>query len=283
MILLLLLYAACVVLGWDYAPSSPVQEAFWAALIMLIGSLFANVGRIVMDVIRAIGPIFQAVWNGINVVIRTIGENAGRFFRTIANGLRSVWDGVIKPVVDAVWKVIDKFKQFLDRVFAPIRAAFEWVTKLLDTIWTKVIAPILDAIEKIRAVLRILAELGVPFAARLEQILQTIESAIFNAFREVVNWVNTVSSWFDLLLDPRGWIRSTPFLMTVWKFGGNIVNLLVALGADVRHQVIIDDYRASHPTRATSQVTADLRAGVYRDRGYAQQAFARLRSTRRGV
>jgi len=256
---------------------------FWGALVLLIASVFVSVGRTVLDVIRAVGPIFQAVWSGINLVVRTIAENAGRFFRLIANGLRSVWDGVIKPVVDAVWKVIDKFKQFLDRVFAPIRAAFEWVSKLLDTIWTKVIAPILDAIEKIRAVLRILAELGVPFAAQLERLLQIIEQKIFDSFREVLNWVNTVSSWFDLLLDPRGWIRSTPFLMTVWKYGGNIVNLLAALGADVRHKELIRGFRDSNPTREVFQVSADLKAGVYRDKGYARDAFARLRSKRFGV
>lgn len=252
-------------------------------LFGLIGSLFVNVARIVLDVVRAVAPIFQAVWNGINFVISRIGENAGRFFRAIAGGLRHVWDGVLRPVIDAVSRLVAKVRAFLERVFAPIRKAFEWVNNLLDTIWTKVISPILDAIEKVRAVLRILAELGVPFAGVLERVLATIEQRIFNAFREVRTWVNTVEGWFDLLLDPRGWIRSTPFLMTVWRYGGNIVNLLAKLGFDPRHEMQIEAFRRQYELTPPSEIAREVTTGEGHYRITAQMAVARLRSRRFGV
>lgn len=256
---------------------------FWGAIILAIASLFVSVARIVMDVIRVLAPIFQAVWTGINFVIRTIGENAGRFFKWIVGALRDVYDGVIRPVIDAVVNGFKKVQQFLDRVFKPIREAFEWVNDALDWVWTKIIAPILDVIEKVRAVLRILAALGVPFAALLEKFLQVLETKIFETFREVRDFVNTIFNWFDILLDPRGWIRSTPFLMTIWQFGGNVVNLIAKLGGDPRHALAVDVFRAEHPLTPFEQIASDLRRGVHPARGAAELSVARLRSRRAGV
>lgn len=283
MILVALVLLACVVVGWGYAPEAPLQEAFLGFLVGLIGGLFVSVARVVLDVIRVIGPIFQTVWNGINAVIGRIGENAGRFFRAIAGGARALYDSVLRPVVAAVVSGFGKFAEFLDRVTAPIREAFEWVNRVLDTVWTKVIAPILDVIEKVRAVLQVLAELGVPFAQQLADLLRILETRIFEAFREVRTFVNDLFGFIDVLFDPRGWIRSTPFLNTIWHYGGNILNLLALLGIDPLASDRVQAFREEHATPDLLDVVRRAAAGEFAQHPSVQLAAARFRTRSAGL
>ncbi|MGH7823424.1 MAG: hypothetical protein ACREQ9_26990, partial [Candidatus Binatia bacterium] len=185
---------------------------------------------------------------------------------------------VVRPFLAAVKRGFDALTRFFDKITAPIRAVLERINRALDWVWSKVLAPILDVIGKVRAILQLLAGLGVEWAGKLDQILQLIETRIYDTFREVRNWVNTFELWLDLLLDPGGWIKSFPFLYTVHLWAGNIMGILVNLGLDPlagdRRQIVRQDNR----TRPLTTTVERFRSGYYRDHFHTQRAIARLKS-----
>lgn len=280
---LLVLVVLALVLGWEYSAGDVAEAGIFGWLIGLIGTLFIDIGRIVWDVVRAIRPIFEAVLNGIRFVIDRIGQNAGRFFRAIASGVRTLYNVVISPVVDAVRIGFDRFRGFLDRVFSPIFRVLDWVSDFLDKIWSRVIAPIFEVLDRLRLVFRLLDELGVGFAGLVERFLERIQTEIFNAFREVRTFVNNVTSWFDVLLDPRGWIRSTPFLMTIWRYGGNVFNLLLALDpTQERTATRVADFKQRNLPKPLAASVSRFRDGTVRGQPALQQTVARFKSRRTG-
>lgn len=256
-----------------------VKLGIWGWLFGLIGGVIRDIAGIVVRVVRAVMPVVQVIIDGIKAVIVEIGTNAGRFFRYIAGAVRSFYDAVVKPIVDAVRIGFERFRQFLNKVFSPILKVFDRINDFLDTVWSKIIAPILEVLDRLRFFFRLLAELGLDWAGAVDRFLERIQTEIYNAFREVRTWVNTATQWFDLLLDPRGWIKSTPFLMTIWKFGGNVLNLITTLGAvDPQRRARLDDWQRSHAPRPMSRAVEKFRAGELARHGGIQGAAARFRS-----
>lgn len=256
---------------------------FLGALIGLIVSVFVSVGSAIVSVLAVVVPIFVQVFSVIKSVVAQIASGAGRFFRFIADAARSLYADVLKPIVDAARTYYARVKQFLQSVFGPIIEIFESIQRFLNKVWTDVIAPILDALDKARMALRLLARLGVPFVAKIEEVLQRIQSEIFKRFQQVQGWLNTVTFWLDILLDPRGWIRATPFLYTVFRFGGNIVNVITKL-ADLSglNRGIVERERAENPTLSVNVIVERVKSGAIRESDAVQTAAARFRSGQSG-
>lgn len=256
---------------------------FLGALISLIGGLIVSIGNVVLQVVRAIMPILSQVFDVIRLVVQRIGENAGRFFRFISGSVRALFRDVLRPIVDAARTYYERFKGFLQRVFGPVIKIFEAVNRFLTRIWDKIIGPILDALDKVRAALRVLAKLGVPWAGKFEELIQAIQREIFERFRQVQNWVNTATFWLDILLDPGGWIRFTPFLNTVYRTAGNILNIITRL-ADVGRKSEMENqvFRERNIPTGIERTVERVRAGEVRKSFAVQNAAARFRSRKSG-
>lgn len=251
---------------------------FWGALFVLIASAFVRVASTVVTVVKIIVPIIVRVFVSLGKVVVRVGQAFADFARTIAHAAKAFVDQVVKPVISAIQKFFEKLENFFARVTQPIRDIIERVNKALDWIWTKVVSPVLEAIERVRAILRLLAELGVGWAEKLDKILQTIETKIYETFREVRSWVNTFELWLDLLLDPGGWIKSFPFLYTVVKWQGNIMGILVNLGLDPlafdKNQLA----REEHPNRKIPETVERFRSRYYQQHFGVQRAIAQLKT-----
>jgi hypothetical protein len=257
---------------------------FWGAFFGFLGSIFVSIAKVVVEVVGVIVPIIVRVFTALGGVLVRVGRAFGDFARTIARGAKAFVDHVVKPVIKAVSDAFGKLARFFDRVTAPIKAVLERVNRALDWVWSRVIAPILDAIQRIRAVLKLLAALGADWARKLDEILAQIETRIYDTFREVRNWVNTFELWLDLLLHPGGWIRSFPFLYTVFKWQGNIMGILVNLGLDPHAKERVDLVRADHPQLPVTETVTRFNSRYYADHWGVQSAIARLktRTTFRG-
>ena len=232
--------------------------------------------------VGVIVPLISRVFGFLGNVLVRVGRAFGDFARTIASGAQSLWSHVVRPAIDAVRTFFERVSQFLDRVTAPIRAILERINRALDWVWTRIIAPILDVFEKVRLILRLLAELGVDWAGRLDQILLAIETRIYDSFRQVREWVNNFELWIDILFDPRGWIRSTPWLYTLFRWGGNVVGILTALGLDVTTSARLDSVRADNPRRPITATVERFKDGTIREHPSLQHAAARFRSRQTG-
>ena len=256
---------------------------FFGALISLIATVFVRVADVVLRVVKAIIPIVDKVFGVIKTVVVRVGQNAGRFFRFIGKAARSLYRDILVPLTDAVKRFIDKVEAFLRRVFDPIIKIFDRVREVLNKIWDKIIRPILDAIDKIRAALRLLAALGVPFVAAIEKVLQAIQQQIFTRFVQVQNWVNRATFWLDLLLDPRGWIKSTPFLYTIWRYAGNVLNLVTKFAdLDGASAETIRQHKEENRATGLSPIVERVKSGEVRKSFAVQNAAARFRSRSTG-
>jgi len=227
-------------------------------------------------------PIIVRVFDFLGRVVARVGRAFGDFARTIANGAQSLWSHVVRPAIDAVRTFFTRIQQFLDKVTAPIRAILEKINRALDWVWTKIIAPVLDVIEKVRLVLKLLAELGFEWAAKLDAFLLELETRIYESFRQVRDVLNTVSSWLDILFDPRGWIRSTPWLYTLYRWGGNVVGILTSLGLDVTTKARLELTRSENSRRPISSTVERFKSGAIRGSFGVQDAAAKFRSRRTG-
>lgn len=256
---------------------------FFGALISLIATVFGRVADTIIRVVRAIIPIVDKVFNVIKSVVVRVGQNAGRFFRLIGRAARALYRDILVPLVDGLKRFIDKVEAFLRRVFDPIIKIFDRIRSVLNKIWDKIISPILSALDKIRAALRLLGALGVPWVNALEKILQRIQREIFERFTQVQNWVNTATFWLDLLLDPRGWIKSTPFLYTIYRYAGNVLNIVTKLAdLDGRSAETIRQHKEENRATGLSPIVARVKSGEIRKSFAVQQAAARFRSRSTG-
>lgn len=256
---------------------------FFGALIALIVSAVVAAASAAASAAAVVIPVLVQLWNAIAWVGLRISELATRFYGFVSNALQTLYAHVLQPLVDAARRFYQRFSDFLDKVFGPIVRIVERIQEVLNQIWTSVIAPIMDAIEKVRLGLRLLAELGVPFVAKLENILRRIQQEIFTRFRQVQRIVNTASFWLDLLMDPRGWIRATPWLYTLWRFAGNAVNIVAGL-ADVTglHRERVERFRADNPPAGIDTTTERFRSGELGQTPGVQSAAARFRSGQSG-
>lgn len=251
---------------------------FWGAFFGFLATMFINVAKVVVVVIKAVVPIIARVFNFVGKVLVRVGQAVGRFARSIANAASSLWTNVLKPAIDTLVRWFQKFREFLNKVFQPLIDAIEWVNTWLDKIWSKVIEPILDVIEKIRLIFRLLGELGLDWARGIDRFLQQLETRIFTAFQEVRSWVNTIELWLDILLDPGGWIKSTPFLYTVFKWGGNILHIMTKLGLDPLAPARIEEHRNRFPPVPVNATAEKFKLGQFTEHPGIQQAAARFRS-----
>ena len=207
-----------------------------------------------------------------------MGRAFGDFARTIATAAKGLREHVIRPAFDAIKTFFERISQFIDKVTKPIRDILERVNRALDWVWSRIIAPVLDVFEKVRLILRLMAELGIEWAARLDQLLLAIETRIYEGFRQVREWVNTLELWLDLLLDPRGWIRSVPWLYTAFRWGGNLVSLLNQLGLDVTTPARLELHREQNPRRPVTSTVERFRNKTIHEAPALQQTAARFRS-----
>lgn len=256
---------------------------FIGFVIGLVVSAFVSVASAVVSVLSVVVPIFIQVFGVIRRVVVTIASSAGDFFRSIVTATRTLYDRVLAPIVDAARSYYDRFQKFLRRTFDPIIKIFDKVQETMTWIWDRVIGPIVDTIDKLRAALRLLAKLGVPFAAKIEEILQAIQRTIIERFRQVQSWINRATFWLDILLDPRGWIKSTPFLYTVFRYAGNIMNLVTKFAdSDGFSRESVKLARERNIPKDVAVVIERVKAGEVRSSFAVQNAAARFRSGQSG-
>lgn len=252
---------------------------FLGFLVGLIVSAFVSVASAVGSVLAVVVPIFVQVFGVVRRAVVDIAVGSGRFFRSIVDATRALYNNVLAPIVDAAQRHYNRFKAFLTRTFDPIIKIFDKVQDVMTWIWDRVIEPILDTIDKVRAALRLLGKLGVPFVDKIEAVLQQIQRTIIERFRQVQNWVNRATFWLDILLDPRGWIKSTPFLYTVWRYGGNILNIVTKFAdRDGFARASVELERERNIPKDVVVLIDRFKAGDIRDGAAVQSAAARFRS-----
>lgn len=207
---------------------------FIGAVIGWVAGLLGNVGSALVSVAAVVWPIVERVWTAFKFVFDKTAKAIGHFATAAARFTQHVWFNYLGPFFGAVWKLIERFASFLDSVFGPVLDIIEDVYGWIEHILDRVIFPILDAIRRARLFFSGLAALGVKWAKRVDDILATIETQIIEGLNFVLKSLNIAVQWINYLADPHGWIQPQPFLLSIWRWAGGVVSILIAAGIDPR-------------------------------------------------
>jgi hypothetical protein len=201
--------------------------------------------------------VISWIWNGLKWVAEKAAIIAEAVWRAVKAAAGYTWEGLkwlgSKVKDGAIWlkdRVKDiatwwkeKAGPWLQRTFARINDWFhrhfewlikwvKWAQKNLGWVYTHVLRPLLHAIDVVRVVLRLLADLGVKWAGRLERWLAGIEMKLLNLWGELLSFVNEIASIVDLLYNPNGFFRRNVFLWSHWHMARDIATVARLAGID---------------------------------------------------
>lgn len=198
-------------------PADAPLCAFWFLLVSIASAIWRGLeaaGRIALQAlawsVKALWAFATATYNGLKAAAAAIRVG----LKTSWEFLRTTYDDVLKPAWQHLYRWFQKFRDWLDRTFAPV---LKWLHDLRDHLldfYARWIRPWLDLINVTRHALRVLSTFGLAWARALDRRLGDLEARLERPFsvllakvNEVINLVNRVVG-FDGLLQRAALIRS---------------------------------------------------------------------------
>ncbi|HEY2938153.1 MAG TPA: hypothetical protein VGJ25_16235 [Gaiellaceae bacterium] len=201
--------------------------------------------------------IFKAIWDGLRWVAEKAAIVAVAVARAVAQAARYTWDGLKwfggKVVDGAYWlrdraiglarwwkdKAAPWLARSLDKIGSWFKRHFGWlwtwvhrIQSILGWIYSNILRPLFAFLEVTRLVLRLLAALGVKWAARLETWIRGLEQKLLNVFSSIVNVVNSIADLLDALFDPTGAFKRKYFVWSLIHWWGDVQALSLLAGID---------------------------------------------------
>jgi hypothetical protein len=129
-------------------------------------------------------------------------------------------------------RTISKVGDWFRRHFGWLQTWVHRLHSILTWLYTHVLRPLFVFLEVVRAVLRVLASLGVKWAGDLERFLARLEQRLLNVFNSVVNFLNNIADILDALFDPTGAFKRKYFVWSLIRWLGDLEALSLLAGID---------------------------------------------------
>ncbi len=138
-------------------------------------------------------------------------------FGAIGRMFSHIWQWLMKHIIRHIIAVLTAAYEILDnivQIFAGIlRKIRDWYFRHVFPIQKA----ILEVIARLRVALSLLRLLGVKWAAKLDADLQKIQSWVTTSIQDVTTTLNTLSSYADLIIDPRMVLRGDFFAASMFS------------------------------------------------------------------
>jgi hypothetical protein len=197
-----------------------------------------------LDILHTVGDalLFALKWFVAHawVVLRWLGDHIATLAGQVWHGLQKFWTEILPDFARKIAKIAETVSTFMKDHFGWLISAVGKITKAINFVYKNILQPLFQVIDVFRAIFRVLGDLGVGWAAKVDQWLGNLEAKIWSAFESVRGWLNHALGLFAWLLDPFGLIRRG--------------HLLGAIGRDTQHlfSVVIRTQRAGHLGQSTS-------------------------------
>jgi len=195
-----------------------IIAAIWEG-IKWVAEKAAIIATAVWQAVKAAGIY---TWHGLKWLGKEIGTGV-QWLRDRAADFANWWKERAAPwLASALGKIDAWFKSHFGWLFTwvhRIQSVLEWVYK-------NVLRPLLTFLEVTRLVLRVLAALGVKWAAKLDAALGQLESKLLGYFLALTKFVNSIADILNVLFNPWGAVRRSLFLWSLWAYVGEISTLL---------------------------------------------------------
>jgi hypothetical protein len=184
--------------------------AIWTALKWITDKAIT----IGLAVWRAFKFSAKYTWKG----LKWLGKEAKtglEWLKTEAKEFARWWKDQAAPWLR---RALDNIDTWFHKHFGWLITWVHRIQSILGWVYKFVLRPLLQFLEISRAILRLLAALHVPFAAKLEKILGKVEFWLESKWLELQRFVNDIASVLDVILDPWGYFSRNAFGWSVWRW-----------------------------------------------------------------
>lgn len=201
--------------GFDFGSLAGIIEGYLQAFLNFLLQILVFIWNVLVYVANYI-------WAALNFV--------ANFFYTLFQDVKKafgwLWDNVVKRGLTKAIGTFFKVRAWLTKLFAPILRWIKILRAFYDQYFNRFVKPILKIIRQMRQFLQIFRLLGFKWAARLDADLARIEQKIVQAYTTLRGYLNVVTSWIQLIVDPLGILRRNPLFAAIIRSAPELQNLL---------------------------------------------------------
>lgn len=199
------------------ATRADIFSAIWIA-IEAVGTWVGDAGAAIATTLYgAVTYIASALaWLGGRVA--DILVSTGQMFAKVWDGLRVVWNDVLKPALVWVDQQLTRFEAWLKDTFKPVFDFLARVRGWINDIYNRFVKPIVDTIEFLRQLDRLLAAFHIHFLDALAGALQTIEQRIEEPFLWINQKLNEIWNALDLIVTADGFFQRLTLIHSMSRY-----------------------------------------------------------------
>lgn len=180
-----------------------------------LDGLLASLADVISAIISFLNSLVQAIVQALNFLLSGEQGIFGFSFASLSeiyNGLKRLMDAIFKNVILAA---LAKLYSLYQKIAAWAKKLKDWLDRLhalMKKYQMLYFRKIIQIIQRARKILAIFRFFHLKFAQKLDNWLATIEGKITHYLLLVAQKTNEIIAWVDLIVDPRGALKTFPFL-----------------------------------------------------------------------
>jgi len=167
------------------AVHADVFSAIWLG-IQAIAGWIGDAGTVIAATLEGVVAYLATAVSWLAGRVASILFSTGAVFAKVWEGLKVVWNDVLKPALVWIDDELKSLQQWLKDTFGPVFDFLKTVRTALLDLYTRFIKPILDVIDFLRALNRVLLAFHIKLLQGLDSVLQQIETRI----EQPILWIN---------------------------------------------------------------------------------------------
>lgn len=254
-------------------PLPPVDPAttFVDVVVVLLGSLFGSgiFSGTSSATASALTTLRDNLTSAIDAVKRfawAIGRGLGFIFTAIGQMLASL----LPDILNALRKLARILKDVYSKIIVPALNALQKIRGMLNDLYNNWIRPLIIMLQRVRQFLAILKALHISWAGKLDARLAQIESYITAPFLWLVQQLNGIGGWLNIILTTRATIQRVIFRRSLLENMGSLTGLWWATQTSAESTAAVNSGPA--PTTVADAVTARFNFIAYVQSGFGPVA-----------
>jgi hypothetical protein len=193
-----------------------------ATILAAIFGLFLGGGTRALE--RAVTGLRAFAVKGFDALMR-FGRMLARTLGKVIGGLHAVWTRVVRPMLAALARLMDRLARLIDRVLKPYLEFMERARQAILDIYDRFFRPMIDAIQATRQALAVLKVARVPFARKLDERLARLEGKIYAPIGALLRALNDHGGILNTLFTARMILQRPVLLASLHAYQGAWVRM----------------------------------------------------------
>ncbi len=202
-------------------------SGFLGGLIGVLQGLLAQLISAIVFLFQLLQAVSVFIWNALVATVQFLLKG----FQVLLRGLKHVISDVVHLRFRHLLEDYLKLKQMLNKWLEPVLKIIRRIREIQQLIFDTWIRPVLNMLQHIRQVLAIFRIFHLKFAEKLDRQIAELEGKIIRNTLRIVQEVNRIASFIELILDPLRFFPQGRALVGVLRgladlFGGSFKKTL---------------------------------------------------------